>query len=240
MMPYGYGYGYGFDIYYIILIVPAILFTLWAQLRVKSTYSRFSKIASARGLTGAEAAATVLRVNGVRGVRIERVAGQLTDHYDPRSNVIRLSEGVYDSRSIAAAGIAAHEAGHAVQYAEEYTPIRIRMAIIPVTQFGSMLAWPLIFLSFILESVYSDMLFAIGALLFSAVVLFQLITLPVELNASRRAVRALEDGNVLMPQEVPGAKKVLTAAALTYLAALATAIAQLLRIFLLRQGRRRR
>ncbi|HHX72343.1 MAG TPA: zinc metallopeptidase [Clostridiales bacterium] len=233
------GFIYGFDIYYFILIVPAILLSLWAQVQVKSAYNKYAKVTTSRGMTGAEAAEAVLRQNGVRGVRIERVSGQLTDHFDPRSNVIRLSDGVYDSKSVAAAGIAAHEAGHAVQYAEEYTPIRLRMAIIPITQFGSMLAWPLILISFFIESVYSNMLFAIGAVLFSAVVLFQLITLPVELNASKRAIGALESGQMLSSQEVPGAKKVLRAAALTYVAALAVAAAQLLRILLLRQSRRR-
>lgn len=185
---------------------------------------------SLRQLTGAQAAETVLRQNGVTGVRIERVSGNLTDHYDPRQNVIRLSDGVYGSTSCAAIGVAAHEAGHAVQYAQEYTPIKVRQAIIPVTRIGSMMSWPLLIIGLVLSS---GILIDIGLLLFSAVTLFQLVTLPVEFNASSRALKALEEGHLLTDEELVGAKRTLSAAAMTYVAALAVSLAQLLRLILL-------
>jgi len=228
---------YGFDSYYFLLVVPTILFALWAQIRVKSTYSKYSKVRAARGMTGADAAREVLEKNGVRGIRIERTQGTLSDHYDPRNNTIYLSEGVYGSSSVAALGVAAHEAGHAVQHEEEYAPMKVRSAIVPVTRIGSYLAWPLILIGLIINSVYAEPLFWAGLILFSTVFLFQVVTLPVEFNASSRAMKALE--GVLDGEERKGARRMLSAAALTYVAAMVTALAQLLRILLLFSGRRR-
>lgn len=224
-----------FDMTYLILI-PAILFTLWAQSRVKSTYARYSK--EFAGLTGAEAALMVLDMNGVTGVEIRPIAGELTDNYDPRTNTISLSKGVYDVTSVAAVGVAAHEAGHAVQYAMGYGPIRIRTAIIPVTQIGSYLSWPLLFIGLLMGS---QTLAMAGVLLFAAVVLFQLLTLPVEFNASNRAMEALGASGYLREAQLDGAGKVLRAAAMTYVAALAQALAQLLRLLTIaNRGNRRR
>lgn len=220
----------GFDWYYLVLVVPAMLLALWAQFKVNSTFRRYAQVPSLRQLTGAQAAETVLRQNGVTGVRIERISGNLTDHYDPRQNVIRLSDGVYGSTSCSAIGVAAHEAGHAVQYAQEYTPIKVRQAIIPVTRIGSMMSWPLLIIGLVLSS---GILIDIGLLLFSAVTLFQLVTLPVEFNASSRALKALEEGHLLTDEELVGAKRTLSAAAMTYVAALAVSLAQLLRLILL-------
>ena len=196
---------------------------------------------SVRRITGAEAAQRVLRNNGVQGVRIERVSGKLTDHYDPRTNVIRLSQDVYDNTSTAAIGVACHEAGHAVQYAVGYAPIKLRAAIIPVTNFGSRLAMPLILLG-LLFSAFGQMaesLIYLGIACFGLSLVFQLVTLPVEFNASRRALQAIEDGGILTPEEQQGAKKTLTAAALTYVAATAVSLAQLLRLIAIFGGRRR-
>ena len=226
----------GFDWYYLVLVVPAMLLALWAQFKVNSTFRRYAQVPSLRQLTGAQAAETVLRQNGVTGVRIERVSGNLTDHYDPRQNVIRLSDGVYGSTSCAAIGVAAHEAGHAVQYAQEYTPIKVRQAIIPVTRIGSMMSWPLLIIGLVLSS---GILIDIGLLLFSAVTLFQLVTLPVEFNASSRALKALEEGHLLTDEELVGAKRTLSAAAMTYVAALAVSLAQLLRLILISRSRNR-
>ena len=223
-----------FDATYLILI-PAILFSLWAQSQVKNTYARYSKAFA--GLTGAEAARMVLEMNGVSGVTIEPVAGQLTDHFDPKSNTIRLSQGVYDVTSVAAVGVAAHEAGHAVQYAVGYSPIKIRTAIIPVTQIGSYLSWPLLLIGLLMGS---ETLAMAGVLLFCAVVAFQLVTLPVEFNASNRALEALGASGYLKEEQLNGASKVLRAAAMTYVAALAQAVAQLLRLLLLANNSRRR
>lgn len=230
-----FGRYYGFDIYYLVLIVPCILLALWAQMSVKSNFNKYSRIRNRRGITGAQAAEAVLRANGVTGVRFERVAGSLTDHYDPRGNVIRLSSTVYDSASVAAIGVACHEAGHAVQYAREYLPIKIRSAIIPATQFGSMLSWPLLLIGLVFNS---DTLVLAGIVLFSLSTLFQLVTLPVELNASHRALATIRDNHILDEEEYPMAKKTLWAAAMTYVAALAVSIAQLLRLLLLFGGRR--
>ena len=212
-----------FDATYLILI-PAILFSLWAQSQVKNTYARYSKAFA--GLTGEEAARMVLEMNGVTGVTIEPVAGELTDHFDPKTNTIRLSRGVYDVTSVAAVGVAAHEAGHAVQYAVGYGPIKIRTAIIPVTQIGSYLSWPLLLIGLLMGS---QTLAMAGVLLFCAVVAFQLVTLPVEFNASNRALEALGASGYLKEEQLDGAGKVLRAAAMTYVAALAQALAQLLR-----------
>ena len=222
-----------FDATYLILI-PAILFSLWAQSQVKNTYARYSKAFA--GLTGEEAARMVLEMNGVTGVTIEPVAGELTDHFDPKTNTIRLSRGVYDVTSVAAVGVAAHEAGHAVQYAVGYSPIKIRTAIIPVTQIGSYLSWPLLLIGLLLGS---ETLAMAGVLLFCAVVAFQLVTLPVEFNASNRALEALGASGYLKEEQLDGAGKVLRAAAMTYVAALAQAVSQLLRLLLIANRNRR-
>ena len=241
-MYYGYGgYGYGLDISYLILVLPCIIFSLWASSSVKSTFNRYSKVYSYRRLTGAQAAQRVLSANGVTGVRIERVSGNLTDHFDPSTNVIRLSDSVYNSTSVAAIGVACHEAGHAVQYAHHYAPIKLRAAIIPLTNFGSKLAMPLIILGIFLSSMsyFGTMFVYLGIAAFGLSLVFQLITLPVEFNASRRALRAIESGELLTAEERRGAKKTLTAAAMTYVAATAVSLAQLLRLIMLFGGRRR-
>ncbi len=231
-----FGYYYGFDYYYLILVLPAVLISLFAQFKVKSSFSKYSKVPTR--FSGAEAAERLLHSMGINNVRIERVSGNLTDHFDPRTNVIRLSDSVYDARTIAAIGVACHEAGHAVQYAEHYLPIKIRNFIVPITRFGSTLAWPLFFIGLVFNYSY---LTDIGILLFGLVVLFQLITLPVEFNASRRALNSLTDcGIVYDADEKKGAKRVLSAAAMTYVAALIVSLAQMLRLILLTQGRRRR
>jgi Zn-dependent membrane protease YugP len=225
-----------FDEYYLLLVLPAIIIAMLAQWRVRSAYGRFSKVYTRRNITGAEAARRILEENGVHDVRIETVAGQLTDHYDPRTNVIRLSEGIYDSSSVSAIGIAAHDAGHAVQYATGYAPIRLRSAIIPITQIGSSLTTPLILIGFILSVPF---LIDLGLIFFAAAIFFQLVTLPVEYNASARAVRALEGSGLFEYEEIDNARKVLNAAAMTYLAALAVSLAQFIRIFMLGRSRRR-
>ena len=237
---------YGFDMYYVLLVLPAMLFSLWASARVNSTFKRYSQMRNARGMTGADAARAVLAANGVAGVRIERVAGNLTDHYDPRDNVIRLSESVYDQATPAAVGVAAHEAGHAVQYATDNAPIKIRAAIVNVTNIGSKLSVPLIILGLLLMSVkslaeYSEFFYYValfGVLCFGLCVIFQLVTLPTEYNASRRARQTIESCNLLTVEEQQGVKKVLSAAALTYVAALSVAIANFLRLLMI-VGRRR-
>ena len=226
---------YGVDIYYFLLVVPAFLLALGAQIMVKSTYAKMSRVRNSRNLTGAQAAARVLYEHGITNVRVERVAGTLSDHYDPRSNVIRLSEGVYDSDSVAAVGIACHEAGHAVQHAQNYAPIRIRNAIIPACNLGSAIGLPLAFVGLFMGFSF---LFWFGILLYGLVALFQFVTLPVEFNASRRALRAIEDTGMLAGDEYKKARKVLTAAAMTYVAALAVSIANLLRLILRANNRR--
>lgn len=235
-------YYYGFDMTYIAIVLPCIILSLIASASVNSTFRRYSNQFSARGLTGAQAAQQVLQNNGVNGVAIERVHGNLTDHYDPKSNVIRLSDNVYSSTSTAAIGVACHEAGHAVQYAHNYGPIKLRAAIIPVTNFGSKLAMPLILLGIVLSYVgnFSYTLVYLGIACFALSLVFQLITLPVEFNASRRAMKAIETGGILTQEEQAGARKTLRAAAMTYVAAVAVSLAQLLRLVLLFGGRRRR
>ena len=235
-------YFYGFDPTYLYLVLPCVILSLWASSNVNSTFKKYSQQYSQRRLTGAEAARRVLQHNGVSGVRIERVAGNLTDHYDPTTNVIRLSDSVYSSTSTAAIGVACHEAGHAVQYAESYAPIKLRAAIIPVTNIGSKLAMPLILIGLLLaaaENVSFTFVY-LGTACFGLSLVFQLVTLPVEFNASRRAMEAIESANLLTEEEQRGAKKTLKAAALTYVAATATALAQLLRLILLFGGNRRR
>lgn len=221
---------YRFDIYYFILVIPAVIFSLWAQSKVNSTYNEYSRHTTYSRMTGFEAARRILDANGLRHVHIERVAGNLTDHYDPKANVIRLSDGVYSSPSIAAVGVAAHEAGHAVQYALGYTPIRLRGAVLPVCQIGSTISWPMILIGFFMNS---QPLINIGLILFGSVALFQFVTLPVELNASNRAVDALAISGSFTDDELYGVEKVLKAAAMTYVAALAVSLAQLLRLVLL-------
>ena len=237
-MPYFY-----FDWTYF-LVLPFILISLWASSNVNSTFRRYAKQHSRRGITGAQAAQRVLSANGVTNVRIEHVSGNLTDQYDPKANVIRLSDGVYDSTSTAAIGVACHEAGHAVQYASNYGPIKLRAAIIPVTNIGSKLAMPLILIGLLLSALGSlgGVFVDIGIAAFGLSLVFQLVTLPVEFNASNRAIRAIEDGNILAEDELRGAKKTLQAAALTYVAATAVALVQLLRLILLfgNRGSRRR
>ena len=228
----------------VLILIPAMIFAFWAQIRVKSTFNKYAKVYNRRGLTGAEAARQVLDANGLHNVTIERIHGELTDHYDPKANVIRLSDAVYASRGIAALGVAAHEAGHAVQHAKGYAPIRVRAAIIPLTRFGSMLAMPLFIIGMIFaRGAYAaggigDILMLTGILFFSFSTLFQLVTLPTEFNASARAVRALEDGGLLADDELPAAKATLSAAAMTYVAALASSLASLLRLILIFNRRR--
>ena len=235
-------YYYGFDWTYLILVLPCILLSMWASSSVNSTFQRYSKVLSSRRLTGAEAAQRVLSANGVTGVRIQRVSGNLTDHYDPRTNIIRLSDNVFDNTSVAAIGVACHEAGHAVQYAQNYGPIKLRAAIIPITNIGSKLAMPLI-LAGILFSFLGNISYGLvylGIAAFSLSLIFQLITLPVEFNASHRAMTAIENAGLLTLDEQQGAKKTLKAAAMTYVAATAVALAQVIRLLVLFGGRSRR
>ncbi len=227
---------YGFDIYYFILIIPALLFGLWAQSQVNTNFQKYSKIGTMRGMTGAEAADYILRQNGIYNVSIHRISGHLSDNFNPKTNVISLSESVYNSTSIAAIGVAAHEAGHAVQHAVNYKPIRIREMVIPVTQIGSWLYLPILLIGVFMSS---QGLINLGILLFSTLAIFQLATLPVEFDASDRAIRTLSQSGILYGEEITGAKKVLRAAALTYVAALVSSLAQLLRLILIFGGRRR-
>lgn len=214
-----------------IILIPALIFSLIAQLMVKGAFSKYSGVRNSRGYTGADAARAILDRNGLPYIRIEHINGELTDHYDPSANVIRLSDSVYNNDSVAAVGVAAHEAGHAVQYAEGYGPIKVRSAIIPITQFGSNLSTPLVILGIIFSS---NVLITAGILLFCTVVLFQAITLPVEFNASGRALKVLREEHFLDDDELKGAKSVLTAAALTYVAAMFSALASLARLLLIR------
>ena len=234
-------YYYGFDWTYVVLVLPCILLSLWASANVNSTFKRYSGQYSRRGLTGAQAAERVLRANGVTNVRIERVSGNLTDHFDPKSSVIRLSDNVYGNTSTAAIGVACHEAGHAVQYAQDYAPIRIRSAVIPATNLGSKLAMPLILLGLLIGFMgdLSYFLIYLGIGCFGLSLVFQLVTLPVEFDASRRAMAAIAQSELLTEEEQRGARKTLSAAALTYVAATAVALSQLLRLLLLFGGRRK-
>jgi len=229
-------YGYGIDIYYLILVIPAVIFSMWAQAKVNSTFNKYSRVRTYSGMTGYEAARRILSANGLYNVTVERVSGNLTDHYDPKANVIRLSDSVFNTNSVAAVGVAAHEAGHAVQYATHYAPIKLRTAIIPVTNIGSTLSIPLVLIGFF---VGLQPLINIGLLLFATVAVFQLVTLPVEFNASRRAVNAREMGGTMADDEMKAVKKVLSAAAMTYVAALAVSVANLLRLVIRFGGRSR-
>lgn len=235
-------YFYGFDWTYLVIILPCMILSLWASSNVNNTFKRYSNQFSRRGITGAEAAQRVLRNHGVHNVRVEHISGNLTDHFDPKTNVIRLSDQVYNNTSTAAIGVACHEAGHAVQYAQNYGPIKLRAAIVPVTNLGSKLAMPLILVGILLSFLgnLSYTLVYVGIACFSLSVVFQLITLPVEFNASRRALNAIEAGGILPEDELNGAKKTLRAAAMTYVAATAVAMAQLLRLLILFGGRGRR
>lgn len=219
-----------------LIILPALIFTIWAQINVNSTFEKYKRVQTDSRITGYDAARRILDANGLYDVKIERVSGNLTDHYDPRSNVIRLSDSVHDSTSAAAVGVAAHEAGHAVQHSVGYFPIKIRQAIIPVTRIGSSLAMPLFLLGLILAA---EPLMYFGIIFYALAVVFQLVTLPVEFNASRRAMAALEGGGDLTQKELTASRKVLTAAAMTYVAALATALLSLLRLIVIANGRRR-
>ena len=227
-------YYYGFDSLYLYLVVPAIIIALWSQIKVKTTFSKYS--ACRTDIIGADAARKVLELNGVRGVKIERVSGNLTDHYDPRTNTIRLSDSVCDSYNISAVGVAAHEAGHAVQYAKGYFPIKLRSFILPVCNLGSQLSLPLLIIGLIFNFYF---LVKLGVVFFCGALLFQLVTLPVEFNASSRAVAALKNGAVLLTDnDIKYAKKVLSAAAMTYVAAAFVSLAQLIRLIAL-TGRKR-
>ena len=221
----------------ILIVLPAFIFSVWAQIRINTTFDKYSKILTRRGITGADAARRVLNENGLYDVKIENIRGNLTDHYDPRSNVIRLSDSVYGSTSAAAVGVACHEAGHAVQHAKGYFPIRVRSAVIPMTRFGSMLAIPLFMIGLILAT---DTLMLAGILLYAVVAFFQFVTLPVEFNASKRAMEAIKSCGMLAPDEYTASRKVLTAAAMTYVAALATSLLTLFRLLLLANGRSNR
>ena len=237
-------FGFFWGDWTIIIMIPALIFALWAQSKVNSTFNRYAKVHNRRGITGADAARRVLDANGLYHVTIERVHGHLTDHYDPKAGVIRLSDAVYASTGIAALGVAAHEAGHAVQHAVGYTPIKLRTAIIPLTRFGSVLAMPLFILGLIFSGAsylgygIGSIFMITGILFFSFSTLFQLVTLPTEFNASARAMTALEDGGLLAADELPAAKATLSAAAMTYVAALATSLASLLRLILIFNRRR--
>ena len=233
-----------FDYYYLIIVMPFVLLSLYASYKVNSTYKRYSRVTVAGGMSGAEAAMMVLRQAGIGNVRVERCAGHLTDHFDPRNNTIYLSESVYDGRNAAACGVAAHEAGHAVQHAEAYVPVRIRTALVPVTNFGSSLGIWLIMIGVILAALGNLFVYVayFGIALFSLTALFQLVTLPVEFNASHRALSAIHASGSFSGTEEKGARRVLSAAAMTYVAALAVTLAQLLRLLIVvanASGRRR-
>ncbi len=234
------GYGYGFYPYFdwtYVLVIIGIVITLAASAKVKSAFSKYSQVRTRTGITGAQAAERILRESGIYDVQIQAVAGNLTDHYDPRSKVLRLSSSVYGSSSLAAVGVAAHECGHAIQHQNSYAPLVLRSTLVPVANFGSMTAWPVIILGIFMG--YNEFLVNLGIILFSAAVLFQLITLPVEFNASKRAIARLSETGILYGDELGQSKKVLDAAALTYVAAAAASILQLLRLILLFGGRRR-
>lgn len=230
-----------FDYTYLI-ILPAFIFSIWASLKVNTSFKKYSRVYCKSGYTGAMAARAVLDRNGLQHVRIEHIEGNLTDHFDPRDNVIRLSDSVYNSATAAAVGVACHEAGHAVQHAENYLPIRIRQMLVPITNIGSQIGIWLFFIG-VLLTYFSDsfaILAYIGIALFSLTALFQLVTLPTEFNASRRALKAIRETGILDPESQRGAKKVLTAAALTYVAALAVSLSQILRLIVILAGSRRR
>ncbi|HIR02936.1 MAG TPA: zinc metallopeptidase [Candidatus Scatovicinus merdipullorum] len=228
---------YWFDWTYLVFILPCLVISMIAQTKVSSTFSKYSKIPNTRHITGVEAAQSVLSAHGITNVRIERVAGKMTDHFDPRSNTIRLSEPVYDSPTIAAVGVAAHEAGHAVQHAQGYLPNKLRSAILPVCNVGSKISWILIIVGLFLPVQYDWVLY-LGILFYAASVVFTVVTLPVEFNASKRALAAIRNSTMLEGNEYSGARSVLSAAAMTYVAAAFTAIMSLLRLLVIANRRR--
>ena len=230
---------YGFDWTYVVFILPCVIISLICQINVSSTFSKYSQMRNSRNMTGAQAAEFVLRQNGVYGVRIERVAGNLTDHFDPRTNVIRLSDSVYNATTVAAVGVACHEAGHAVQHAQNYLPNKIRLAILPMANIGSKLSWFLIVIGLCFSAKIGFIMLYIGIALFGFSVLFTIATLPVEFNASKRALETIRNGNLLYGEEYTGAKRTLQAAAMTYVASALTAILQLLRLLIIANNRRR-
>lgn len=234
-MPY---YYYGFDPTYFLVIIGAVI-CLIASARVKSTYRKYSSYRSMTGMTGAQAAQRLLNNAGIYDVRIQHVSGELTDHYNPSAKTLNLSDSVYNSTSVAAIGVAAHECGHAIQHQRGYFPLTLRSAIVPVANIGSTLSWPLFLIGLLFSRNTGSFLINLGIICFSFAVIFQLVTLPVEFNASRRALVALEEQGILNTSELPYTKKVLKAAALTYVASAASAILQLLRLILLFGGRRR-
>ena len=231
-------YGFYYDPTYVMVLIGVVICML-ASANVNRTFQKYSRIRSHRGMTGREAAERLLHANGIYDVTVQRVAGNLTDHYDPRNKTLNLSDSTYASTSVAAIGVAAHECGHAVQHANGYAPLKIRGSLVPVANFGSTLAWPLILIGFLIQGNASVLLINLGILLFSAAVLFQIVTLPVEFNASSRALKSLETNGILYTEEVADTRKVLRAAALTYVASAASAILQLLRLILISGGRRR-
>lgn len=233
-MGYSYGYYWGFDWTYLLVLAGFVL-SLIVQGVMKSTFSKYSQIRSMSGLTGAMAAQKILESEGIMNVRVEHISGSLTDHYDPRSKVVRLSDTVYGSTSLAAVGVAAHECGHAIQDARNYAPLSIRSSLVPVANFGAQLSWPLFLFGLILS--YQPLLY-IGIILFCGALLFQIVTLPVEFNASHRALVKLDNTGIMLPEEVRGARRVLRAAAMTYVAAVCASLLQLLRLLIL-SGRRR-
>lgn len=221
-----------------ILVMIGVVICLLASAKMNSTFSKYSRVRSHSGMTGKEAAEAFLHREGIYDVRVEYVAGNLTDHYDPRSKVLRLSNATYQQTSVAAIGVAAHECGHAIQHARGYAPLSIRSALVPVANFGSSIAWPLIIIGLIMNSQTSQLFLNLGVIAFSMAVLFQIVTLPVEFNASRRALKILGNTGMLYPDEVRETRKVLTAAALTYVAGAASAILQLLRLIMISNSRR--
>lgn len=227
-----------FDPTYMLVLIGVVI-CLAASAKMRSTFSRYSRIRNHSGMTGREAAEQVLHRAGIYDVRVEHVSGNLTDHYDPRSKVLRLSDATYGSASVAAVGVAAHECGHAIQHATGYAPLAFRSALVPVANFGSTIAWPLILIGLLFNSQSSVLFLNLGILAFSLAVLFQIVTLPVEFNASSRAIRMLSGNGMLYEDEVQATRKVLTAAALTYVAGAASAILQLVRIILISNSRRR-
>lgn len=235
-MGFGYGFYSFFDPTYILVLIGVVL-TLLASAKVQTTFAKYSRVRSRSGVTGAMAAERILQSSGIYDVRIERVSGNLSDHYDPRSKVLRLSDSVYGQDSLAAIGVAAHECGHAIQHQNSYAPLALRSGLVPIANIGSMAAWPVIIIGVLLS--YNSFLINLGIILFSAAVLFQLITLPVEFNASKRAIARLSETGILYGDELGQSKKVLDAAALTYVAAAAATILQLLRLIILFGGRRR-
>ena len=232
-------YGFYYDPTYVMVLIGVVICML-ASANVNRTFQKYSRIRSHSGMTGREAAERLLHANGIYDVTVQRVAGNLTDHYDPRNKTLNLSDSTYASTSVAAIGVAAHECGHAVQHANGYAPLKIRGSLVPVANFGSTLAWPLILIGFLIQGNASVLLINLGILLFSAAVLFQIVTLPVEFDASHRALKILGNTGMLYEDEVRDTRKVLTAAALTYVAGAASSALQLLRLILLYGGNRRR